>query len=581
MSIIPKLALTFSFSIIVCVSAIASFYYFTVTNEMKGQSLELVGNTVSQTKTAIQNQINVFSNIFDMLYMDGKLHKVLFNEYYDELEDVKAADSILEFLKPISDTIDIPTQIKLYVKNETIKTPYNNQIFALADIEDAFWYQKMSKFIDKIQIWINYDDQTAGESAQAGYATIAMSRNIRHSQVAQLEASFLGVLRIDFDKDLFFRNVLDYSGNARNWIEIIDTDHRTLFKNSGEVDGSIYLDGTEGVSGNKLVDIKGKKYMAVYETIEPTQWKLVNYISFDEYSKKINHLNAVSMLIVLCVLVFFIGVAWFIAIEFTKNIRKLSGVMKVVESENLDVHIEETGSLDEVGRLTHGFNKMIARLKRLINEVYKNKLLEKEYELKALQAQMNPHFLYNFLSSISWLGLKYRAQVVADMSNALVKFYKNTLCGGKTIITVEQELEQIKSYLELQNMRYKNKLFVSYTVDQEVLKEETIKFILQPFVENSLVHGMHGTKKSINVRITVEKDGNDLVWKVIDDGVGIGNIGQDQLPKEANLVKGSGYGVVNVDQRIKTLYGAAYGVSIFSLVGIGTTVTIRLPSGIR
>lgn len=252
--------------------------------------------------------------------------------------------------------------------------------------------------------------------------------------------------------------------------------------------------------------------------------------------------------------------------------------MKIIEAENFDVYMKETGSQDEVGRLIHGFNSMTGRLKRLINEVYKNKLLEKEYELEALQAQINPHFLYNSLSSISWLGLKYEAQDVTDMANALVKFYKNTLCGGKTIIAAEQELEQIESYFELQNLRYKNKLFVHYTVDEKALKAKTIKFLLQPFVENSLIHGMYGSKKSINVRITVEMDGNDVVWMVIDDGVGFSQADPDITPAEGSVVKGSRYGIVNVDQRIKTLYGSSYGVTLFSIVGMGTTVTIRLPA---
>jgi two-component system, sensor histidine kinase YesM len=196
--------------------------------------------------------------------------------------------------------------------------------------------------------------------------------------------------------------------------------------------------------------------------------------------------------------------------------------------------------------------------------------------LKALQAQINPHFLYNTLASISWLGMRNNEKEITKMSNALAKFYKVSLSKGRNIITVKDEIEHVKAYIDIQDIRYKNKLSIIYSIDEELLETFTIKLILQPFIENAIMHGMWKEKEKINMHLIVKKFEDNVIWQVIDDGIGISRGRQQELMVNTEHVA-SGYGVINVDQRIKIFYGDQYGVTIFSREGIGTVITIVTP----
>lgn len=578
MPIIPKLAITYIISIVICIFIVSSFYFYTVKKEIEVRSRELASNTIKQTQVAIKSRINLYNNLIDALYLNGNFQDLLFFEYYDYIESLKTAEKLLVYLDPISETISSASDINLYVSNHTIPQ-YKDTIFKIENILEESWYKELNHALDKI-VWkvTKNDAALQDESIAFRGNTISLMRNIRALRVSQSPANYLGVIKIDFDTEKFFEEIIDSSVNERSWINILDRNNTLIFNNSAKAKESQLvssIDKIKAKSGSESIELGGKKYMVVYDTLEPIGWKFFYFISFNDYSENIGKLRFVSALLVISVIIVFMGISWFMAAEFTKNIRKLSGFMKEVEKGNLNIYIPEKGK-DEIGNLISGFNKMTSRLKKLIDEVYKNKLAEKEYELQALQAQINPHFLYNALSSISWLGLRHNVSEVSDMSNSLVRFYKNTLCGGKSIITLEQELEQIKSYIELQGMRYKNKLKVTYEYEEEVLKSTTMKFILQPFVENCLEHGLYEEKNRINVRIVVEKDGDDILWRIIDDGVGICNSTIDRLTTQRKE-KSSGYGIYNVDKRIKTYYGEEYGVSIFSRMGIGTVITVKIP----
>ncbi|MBC8081538.1 MAG: histidine kinase, partial [Gorillibacterium sp.] len=213
-------------------------------------------------------------------------------------------------------------------------------------------------------------------------------------------------------------------------------------------------------------------------------------------------------------------------------------------------------------------------VEELIKEVYVANIQKKEAELESLQAQINPHFLYNTLSSISRLAKFGEIEKLHEMVMGLAKFYRLSLNKGYTIIAVPLELEQVGAYIDIQSIKFKNRLSVWYDVQAEVHGYETVKLILQPFVENSLEHALFG--KSITIKVTARLVEGNIVFKIIDDGIGM-------KPEMVNKILSRdgvqlGYGIRNVDERIKLQYGQAYGVNIFSRLGMGTTVTITIPA---
>jgi two-component system sensor histidine kinase YesM len=271
----------------------------------------------------------------------------------------------------------------------------------------------------------------------------------------------------------------------------------------------------------------------------------------------------------------FIAISWLLASVFTRKIRELSHSMEKIQTGQFDVYIAYPGN-DEIGHLINGFNVMARKLKELVEEVFTIKIKEKEWELKALQAQINPHFLYNTLASISMLGMRAGGEDITLMSNSLAKFYKIALSKGSSIIKAKDEVEHVKAYMDIQGIRFKYKIKMVYNVDESVLEAKTLKLMLQPFIENSIGHGLWKDKKSITVILTVKREEDQIIWKITDDGVGISKASLEAI-LHSDEDSAQGYGIVNVDQRIKLYFGDRYGVSIFSRPGIGTTVTINTP----
>jgi two-component system sensor histidine kinase YesM len=276
---------------------------------------------------------------------------------------------------------------------------------------------------------------------------------------------------------------------------------------------------------------------------------------------------------VLCFILFtFAGI--FISRYFSIRITKFVSVLNAFREGDLHKRIAYRGK-DEFSQIATALNGMGEDVEALINKVYLTQLQKKEAELEMLQLQINPHFLYNTLSSINRLAKFGENEKLQKMVVQLGKFYRLTLNSGRTLIPISSEIEQSNAYLDIQKVKYGQRLEVLFDIDANIWPYETIKLILQPFIENVLKHAWWGDR--IHIRIVARKEGDDILYSVIDDGMGI----QRKRFKEIFAPTGeaeTGYGIRNIDERIKLQYGAEYGVSIVSRPGIGTSVQIRIPA---
>jgi len=262
----------------------------------------------------------------------------------------------------------------------------------------------------------------------------------------------------------------------------------------------------------------------------------------------------------------------FISRRFNRKVKNIVTSIRSFREGELTKRIKYLGE-DEFGYISSAFNKMADNIEELIEEVYITEINKKEIELEALQSQINPHFLYNTLSSINSLANLGEINKVSEMVSSLVKFYRLTLNKGKAIMTVAEELEQVKAYIDIQEIKYGNRFKVSYDIDEKVLKCTTLKLILQPFVENALNHAWF--EENIHISIIAEMTNESIIFKIIDNGIGMK---QETISLIFNSEGESlGYGIRNVNDRIMLNYGKQYGVSIFSRIGIGTTIKIIIP----
>lgn len=255
--------------------------------------------------------------------------------------------------------------------------------------------------------------------------------------------------------------------------------------------------------------------------------------------------------------------------------RKMSRIVRQVRSfqeGNFQKRLRFSGN-DEFVQIADSFNVMASNIQELINSVYVQGIQKKQAELEALQAQINPHFLYNTLSTINSLANLGEIGKVTEMVHGLSRFYRLTLNQGNVYIELEKELEQVATYLDIQRVKYADAFTVYVDVDKDILHIQMIKLVLQPFVENIFKHAWFG--ESIAIRLTGRRVGDNIELKVIDNGIGM-RPGDIQRMMEGPSQAG-GYGVKNVNERIKLRYGDSYGVSIASIFGAGTTVLILLP----
>jgi len=262
----------------------------------------------------------------------------------------------------------------------------------------------------------------------------------------------------------------------------------------------------------------------------------------------------------------------FISKMFSKRFMKLIHSLQAFKEGDYGRRIGYKGR-DEFADIAESFNDMAATTQQLIDEVYVSKLEKKEAELQILHAQINPHFLNNTFSSISRMAKLGEIAKLHEIIRELAKFYRLTLNRGEMLISIEKEVQIIESYLNIQNIKYASRILTSIDIQPGTERYETVKFVLQPFVENVLEHAWYDDEISIDIRI--ERQSDTIVMTVSDNGLGM-------KQETINAILGAGtekigYGIRNVDERIKLHYGKDYGVDIQSVVGQGTQVRIVLP----
>lgn len=325
--------------------------------------------------------------------------------------------------------------------------------------------------------------------------------------------------------------------------------------------------------------VDGRERVLISATLNQTRWRLVGVAYIDEILALQNAFIRIISIVLLCAAMLSFCVASVMAYWVTRPMRHLEDTMLRVEAGDLNVAIEEQG-FREVRAVSAAFNHMIARIRALMDQIVQEQEKKRLYELNALQAQINPHFLYNTLDSIIWMEERGRSREAITMVSALAKLFRISISKGRSVITVREELEHVRNYLIIQKMRFKDKFTYDIQTQEEALEERTVKLIVQPLVENAINHAIDQTQpEALHIVIKAFLQQEDLIFTVADDGIGIApEILQNILSTPAGR---SGIGIKNVHERIQLTFGPGYGLHIESEEDEGTVVTIRLPRNRR
>jgi two-component system sensor histidine kinase YesM len=340
------------------------------------------------------------------------------------------------------------------------------------------------------------------------------------------------------------------------------------------------------VAENEMIleDVRG-----VSSVVEDT---VQDYILFEvnqaeqryrENQERFTRLSIVFMVLIPGVVGFSILAAWIISASIYVPIKKLHSVTTNITGQDLQALVT-TNNVDEITELGISFNLMVDRIRDLLNAKIQEQENLKKAELRALQAQINPHFLYNTLDTIVWMAESNKPDQVIEIVRALSSFFRIALSKGKDWISLRQELEHVNSYLKIQQMRYRDILEYRFEVDEGLLNNAILKLTLQPLVENALYHGIKTKRGGGEIVVSVKRGGrNSIVLEVCDDGVGFTPYKLAQIREVLSTESGGmtmnkgGFGLPNVNKRIKLYYGNQYGLSIQSQYRAGTQVTVTIP----
>ena len=510
---------------------------------------------LQQSVSSMDRTLDGYNSLSDYIAFDRTLAEAFSMEYgtpYEQYEQLtQKVDPILRSSSYFHGGMQ---RITIYTDNGMVK--HDTTVAPVSEIEETDWYQKTLEH-PGLNWFANYQEETLFSARKLAFSGAREGVNILYMDVdyqklftpyAETLISECGLYITDQEGKLVFEESR-FSGKNQNY----------------DLTYSEFLEQRDRGSAD---------YTILCEQSNTTGWTVWLYQPVGLAGESMRPIGVMAGVTIL-ICIFAAVLAYFITSGMVSGrIERLTCLMQEVQEGSMDMQVG-SDDRDEIGMLYRGFGSMMKRIRTLINEVYLGKITQKEAELKALQAQINPHFLYNTLSLINWKALAAGEEDISRMTLAMSTFYRTALNRGRNVLQVEAELSNTRAYLEIQSMLHDGDFDYEIEVQPEILQCESLNLILQPLVENAIHHGIE-EKTDGRGKISVRgwKEDNCVWFMVEDNGVGM----EQEVADKILTMESKGYGVRNVDERIRLCYGEKYAMKVESVVGKGTKMTIHFPA---
>ena len=565
------------FIILILQIILTGFYLYIQASSSSIEEAKLVmEQNLMQTRSSIIQREQVIENVSPIITYDKNIQNFLEVKYENELDQIE--DYQFSFA-PIMDNImrqnNIINAIKIYMPN-SIVAQMKNSYYSSSTGTSPKLYKEM--LADKP---LKYGWLSTHPSINYSYNTSEEVFSLSSEIVSGTSFENVGVLEIDIKENDLFDVLRDPVISKLGKVFIVDNKN-TIVSNSipelfdKDISKSGIVNGLNPKGSSKIETVNNVKSIVISVPIEEIGCSVVGVFPVSNFNGKVKE-SIANIMAVLVLASLFLGIVIYLTTNLLlSRVKILVKAMKQVKAGNIDVSVE-VKSKDEFGELGSSFNHMTSRIHDLVETVYKIQIMEREAELKALESQINPHFLYNTLATISWVARKENPKEVVKITNSLAKFYRLVLSNGQTLISVKDEIDIVASYLYIQKIRFEDTLDVIYDIDETVYNYRIIKNILQPIVENALNHGIADKRGHSTIIIKAKKYENQLCFKIIDDGMGMSKHKLEEvLSGKIKPTSTGGYAVKNIRERLKAYYGEEHSFEIFSRPGIGTVVTIKV-----
>lgn len=527
----------------------------------------------------VSNSMDVYVETIEKMvnYIQLELQDTPF--FTMETEDAPGWESETDYIRSVLENVAnshrevagifIATKEDLYVStgmSRISRDPFQNER----------WYREASENPEEIQLISVVTGRNIVTNRSYSIDDVfSLAKAVQDPETGEV----LGVILLDIRHDIIQSSINGVTIGEKGFVFVMDQEDNIVYT---PVNGIVYRVNPKWVKAMEpmSVQIQGGSYQIRSELSPYTGWRTVGVFSMDEVMSSVNTIVYILFTCVIISLVLVVIVSFKFSRTLTNPIFKLKRLMKQAESGDLTVRFNFEHN-DEIGELGQSFNHMIARIDQLIQMVYVEQENKRTAEMKSLQEQIKPHFLYNTLDTISWMARDYDAEDIVRLVDALTNMFRIGLSHGKDIITVKEEITHVSNYLYIQKIRYKDKLNYVIHVDESLYAVEVPKLILQPLVENAIYHGVKAKRGGGTITITGVPEGENLVFTVQDDGAGMLQEKVEELNRRMSersvLDEKKSFGLFYIRERIQLCYGTGYGVHVESALGEGTRVTITLP----
>lgn len=597
MSMRKKMILSFTVPTILLLLLLLVIVYPQIIGKYKKQLQHSFEQSVNQAVSFLESYIQNMTHLAEIVEYSGEVQDVAgskqyrefcdYGEQYDEFYRMNKEFGTYEFSNSFYRFI-------LYVPDERVYSSNHYYFYEEARIYEREDYESMKEQFQRGKDYIGSSMERKSMDYQDTFEMITLYHEIQ----SRASGEKIAVCSISIRKDEF-RLVMENADITENGLVYLMDEQGNVVVNSNEElyqwlaqESSFPQTGEEVTFGQ--TQIGGVPYYISRQDVGESGWQMVSLIPEWEYAGRYQIFIWQVILISIVIAIAITVVSGMLSGYYVGRLTKLRKEMTDLQNGNLNVQLPTGPQGDEIEEVYRDFNFMVNEVQRLLQEHYQLGKNVKVAEIRALQAQINPHFLYNTLDLINWIAMDYGACEIENIAWNLARYYRLSLNHGKSVISIEEEVEHTQVYVNIENHHFDNAIKMTVDVPEELHHLACLNIILQPFVENAIVHGIaeDSSITECNVHITVRREEDDIVFMIQDDGPGMTkeqmesavalnlnsqSIRKD-LPEETPVGQtGKGYGIRNINFRIKLCFGEKYGVHYQSKLGEGTTAIVRIP----
>lgn len=557
------------FDMLLLIISFLSFYLLQYTSRTYDQQLiDNSSHLLDLYSTAIENELQKIKSM-SLANLSNQL--VQSNLVKTDNSSTSIYEKAQSF-KVMSNYLNEQAQSEIYLSSITImaKNGENRTVGnSVIDITPAYSQPIQKKLKGKrgSLVWMG---------AEGTDGNIIAARNVR--KLNSLQEIGTLIYRIDMDRLVDYVSTVSHPYRVK--LAILSDNGEVIYRNK-EIDQTALLKLKIPGSPNSIITMQNEKYLLSRETSSNTNWTYLYFLPYKQVFQNTVVVHSMSIVAFLLLLIVINIIGFSFSNSIAKPIQMLSRKMKSVQQGEFNISgisLIPEEKCDEVGQLNNDFILMIRKINNLIKENYLKQILAKESQLKALQAQINPHFLYNTLDSIYWMAKSEQKNQIAAMVRSLANLLRNSISTKEDIITLKQEISLLNDYILIQKSRFEDRLNFQLDVDPSLWNQLIPRLTLQPIVENSIKHGLEKMTSPCLIQVSAVKVENCFLIAVRDNGPGISP--EEQMELASSSTKGGekgGIGLANIRERIHLYYGGDYGIKITSTPGKGTCVTIKLP----